>query len=53
LLIIELFAWVSKLNDRTRTLTQELAILRERFDVPHATPEGNRGSSESLSNTAT
>lgn len=32
LLIIELFAWVSKLNDRTRILTQELAILHERFD---------------------
>jgi hypothetical protein len=31
-LIIELFAWVSKLNDRTRILTQQLAILRERFD---------------------
>lgn len=32
LLVIELFAWVSKLNDRTRILTQQLAILRERFD---------------------
>ena len=32
ILIIELFAWVSKLNDRTRILTQQLAILRERFD---------------------
>jgi hypothetical protein len=32
LLIIELFAWVSKLNDRTRVLTQQLAILSERFD---------------------
>jgi len=33
LLIIELFAWVSKLNDRTRVLIQELAILRERFET--------------------
>jgi len=32
LLVIELFAWVSKLNDRTRVLTQELAILRERVE---------------------
>src|SRR6476646_7419163 len=32
LLIIELFAWVSKLNDRTRILTQQLAILKERVD---------------------
>jgi len=27
LLIIELFAWTSKLNDRTRVLTQQMAIL--------------------------
>jgi hypothetical protein len=53
LLIIELFAWVSKLNDRTRTLTQELAILRERFDVQHTTGEVDRGSSEGLPKTAT
>ena len=32
LLIIELFAWVSKLNDRTRVLTQQLAILREQVE---------------------
>jgi hypothetical protein len=32
LLIVELFAWVSKLNDRTRILIQELAILRERLE---------------------
>ena len=32
LLVIELFAWVSKLNDRTRVLTQQLAILRERVE---------------------
>jgi hypothetical protein len=32
LLVIELFAWVSRLNDRTRILTQRLAILSERFE---------------------
>lgn len=32
LLIVELFAWVSKLNDRTRVLTQQIAILSERLD---------------------
>ncbi len=32
ILIIELFAWVSKLNDRTRILTQQLALLNERLD---------------------
>jgi hypothetical protein len=32
LLIIELFVWASKLNDRTRVLTQQLAILRERYE---------------------
>jgi hypothetical protein len=36
LLIIELFAWVSKLNDRTRILTQQIAILSERFDRQQA-----------------
>jgi len=33
LLVIELFAWVSRLNDRTRILTQQLAMLRERFEA--------------------
>lgn len=46
LLIIELFAWVSKLNDRTRTLTQELAILRERFNHQQTAANGNKGPSE-------
>lgn len=32
MLVVELFAWVSKLNDRTRTLTQQLAILREQVE---------------------
>jgi hypothetical protein len=32
LLIIELFAWASKLNDRTRVLTQEIALLRDRVE---------------------
>jgi len=32
LLIIELFVWISKLNDRTRVLTQQLAILHERVN---------------------
>jgi hypothetical protein len=32
LLILELFVWISKLNDRTRILTQQLAILRERVN---------------------
>lgn len=37
LLIIELFAWVSKLNDRTRVLTQQLAILSERWEQERVT----------------
>ncbi|HZP23835.1 MAG TPA: DUF2304 domain-containing protein [Terriglobales bacterium] len=32
LLILELFVWISKLNDRTRVLTQQLALLREKFE---------------------
>jgi hypothetical protein len=39
LLVIELFAWVSKLNDRTRVLTQQLAILRERVETQHSGKE--------------
>jgi hypothetical protein len=31
LLIIELFAWASKLNERTRILTQEVGLLKERL----------------------
>jgi len=32
LLIIELYAWVSKLNERSRALAQELALLRDALD---------------------
>jgi hypothetical protein len=32
LLVIELFSWVSKLNERSRILTQQLAILRDALD---------------------
>ena len=32
LLIIELYAWVSKLNERSRALAQELALLRDSLD---------------------
>src|SRR4051812_7390555 len=32
LLIIELFAWTSKLNERTRVLTQEVALLKDRLE---------------------
>jgi hypothetical protein len=43
MLIIELFAWVSKLNDRTRVLTQQLAILRERVEREQAVPPSQPG----------
>jgi hypothetical protein len=32
LLVIELFSWVSKLNERSRILAQQLAIVRETLD---------------------
>jgi hypothetical protein len=32
LLVIQLFTWVSKLNERSRVLTQQLAILRDELD---------------------
>ena len=46
LLVIELYAWVSKLNDRTRVLTQQLAMLHERVDREssqgkHNPPDGS------------
>ena len=31
LLVIQLYAWVSKLNERSRALTQQVAILGERL----------------------
>jgi hypothetical protein len=40
LLIIELFAWVSKLNDRTRILTQQLAVLTERIERERTVADG-------------
>ena len=32
LLVIELFSWVSKLNERSRVLAQQVAILRDSLD---------------------
>ena len=32
LLVIQLYAWVSKLNERSRVLTQQVAILGERLE---------------------
>jgi hypothetical protein len=32
MLVIQLFAWVSKLNDRSRALTQQVAILSEQLE---------------------
>ena len=32
LLVIELFSWVSKLNDRSRALAQQVALLRDALD---------------------
>ncbi|HWP86133.1 MAG TPA: DUF2304 domain-containing protein [Terriglobia bacterium] len=32
LLVIQLYAWVSKLNERSRALAQQVAILGERLD---------------------
>jgi hypothetical protein len=32
LLVIELFSWVSKLNERSRILTQQLGILRDTLE---------------------
>lgn len=41
LLVIELFSWVSKLNERSRTLAQQLAILRDTMERDVASRAGN------------
>jgi hypothetical protein len=33
LLVIQLFTWVSKLNERTRILVQEIALLKDRLNL--------------------
>ena len=44
LLVIQLFAWVSKLNERSRVLTQQVAILGEQIErVMQRTQGGNAG----------
>jgi len=42
LLIIELYAWVSKLNERSRVLTQQVALLRDSLDREIASRSGTR-----------
>jgi len=45
LLVIELFSWVSKLNERSRVLAQQLAILRDSFDREIASRKSGNGPS--------
>lgn len=42
LLVIELFSWVSKLNERSRVLAQQLAILRDALDREIAGRKGGK-----------
>ena len=42
LLVIELFTWVSKLNERSRILAQQLAILRDEVEREIAKHRGER-----------
>ncbi len=44
LLVIELFSWVSKLNERSRILTQQLAIMRDTLDREMARRQTAMGS---------
>src|ERR1700735_2376398 len=44
LLVIELFSWVSKLNERSRVLAQQLAILRDELDREIAKGRSEHGS---------
>ena len=43
LLVIELFTWVSKLNERTRVLTQQLALLLDRLEAGRQLPAESMG----------
>jgi hypothetical protein len=36
LLVIELFVWISKLNERSRVLTQQMALLWDRLERSNA-----------------
>jgi len=45
LLVIELFSWVSKLNERSRVLAQQLAILRDSLDREIASRKSGNGPS--------
>jgi hypothetical protein len=45
LLVIELFSWVSKLNERSRVLAQQLAILRDSLDREIASRKSENGPS--------
>jgi len=45
LLVIELFSWVSKLNERSRVLAQQLAILRDSLDREIASRKSGYGHS--------
>jgi len=45
LLAIGLFSWVSKLNERSRVLAQQLAILRDSLDREIATRKSGHGPS--------
>ena len=41
LLVIQLFTWVSKLNERTRALSQQVALLRDRLEAGNYPTEGS------------
>ena len=43
LLVIELFTWVSKLNERSRVLAQQVALLRDALDREISGRGGNAG----------
>jgi hypothetical protein len=49
LLVIELFTWVSKLNERSRILSQQLAILRDELEREIALNRGAREEGEIIS----
>jgi len=51
LLTIELFTWVSKLNERTRALAQQVALLQDRLESARQLPVGKHGDAEEATGT--
>ncbi len=48
LLMIQLFTWISKLNERTRALSQEIALLQDRLETGREPAAPGRGAATDI-----